>query len=125
MIPSISLKHPLLFTNYDNMVATLSLSGDEMSTDCSNVVSAMKSLGIAGDLVVSLKKQLVAHAEAVNKTLGSHYRKVSVKIHPDRHGEHLRDKFDAFKVHMDVMRDTEKRHAYLLQMIKVQQTMPQ
>ena len=36
------------------MVATLSVSGDIMLADCSNVVSAMKSLGIAGDVTPNL-----------------------------------------------------------------------
>jgi serine/threonine protein kinase len=88
-----------------------------------------KSLTIARELEASLLAQQKAHAETSDKALGTHFRKESVRLHPDRNpgqdANTLRDQFDEFKINMDILRDATKRTMYLTQMLKVQKTMPQ
>jgi DnaJ-class molecular chaperone len=58
------------------------------------------------------------------KTVSTHFRRTSVRLHPDRNGEHLREQFDAFKLAMDILRNHEKRVLYMSQMLDVIKTMP-
>jgi len=84
-----------------------------------------KSLQVAKDILAAFERECENSFEITTKFLGTHYRTQVLKLHPDRNGEHLREKFEKFKVGMDVLRDAVKRQLYISQMMKVQESMPQ
>jgi len=84
-----------------------------------------KSLQVAKDILTAFERECEITFEITTKFLGTHYRTQVLKLHPDRNGEHLREKFESFKVGMDVLRNSVKRQLYISQMMKVQMSMPQ
>merc|ERR1712150_90504 len=48
-----------------------------------------------------------------------HYRRASLKVHPDRFGEEHRTEFDALTKARDVLRDTALRRKYLSEMLDI------
>jgi len=60
--------------------------------------------------------------DAINNTtraIDKHYRKLAVKIHPDRNGEEFREEFEILTDARDILKEQEWRHLYIEQMGKV------
>ena len=83
------------------MVATLSVSGPQLHVDCSNVVRAMQSLGIAGDVTPNLTLVDGRQEPGCRVVIASR----PSKEHADRLWERLRPECDLTCAHLSVRDD--------------------
>ena len=73
------------------------------------------------------KRKVLKHVEEVlalkevitNDLVKKHYRKRSIKLHPDRNGEHMRPVFEEFTDARTVLTDIKLRQSYLRGMLDV------
>jgi hypothetical protein len=68
------------------------------------------------------KKEQEALEEAsskATKAVEKHYRRASIKVHPDRYGDEFRKEFDKLTKARDILRDTKLRRKYLSEMIDI------
>ena len=73
-------------------------------------------------LIKSAEVALSKHSEATIALIQKHYRRQSVKIHPDRKGESYRKVFEDFTNARNVLKDERLRRLYLKEMIVVVKT---
>ena len=71
------------------------------------------------DNVKSLKGELDKCIAEVTKAISKHYRRASIKVHPDRHGEEYQEEFDALTKARDTLSDVGLRHKYMEQMLEI------
>lgn len=57
--------------------------------------------------------------EQVTKAIDKHYRRASVKVHPDRYGDKFEHEFDALVKSRNILREPELRAKYMEQMLEV------
>lgn len=76
------------------------------------ILFSPKLIGILRDEYDKVKQQ-------TTKLINRHYRKYSIQIHPDRHGEEHRDKFEALTNARDCLKDESLRRLYVDQMLDV------
>jgi hypothetical protein len=76
---------------------------------------------ISREALVDSSKQgeLEEAAEKTVKAIDKHYRRASIKVHPDRHGEMFRKEFDALTKARDVLRDDALRRSYIAEMLEI------
>ena len=55
----------------------------------------------------------------VTREVTRHYRQCAGRMHPDKHGEGVREQFEAFTAARDVLRDLGSRQLYIKQMVSV------
>jgi flagellar biosynthesis GTPase FlhF len=67
----------------------------------------------------SKQGELDQAAETTVKAIDKHYRRASIKVHPDRHGETFRSEFDALTKARDVLRDDVLRRSYIAEMLEI------
>ena len=60
-----------------------------------------------------------AASDKVNKLISRQYRQVTLRIHPDHHGEIYRQQFDALQVAYEILKDAESRGEYVDSMVGV------
>jgi hypothetical protein len=63
--------------------------------------------------------QLEEAAQAVVKSIDKYYRRASIKLHPDRHGELFRQEFDQLTKARDVLREDKLRRSYVSDMLEI------
>jgi hypothetical protein len=67
----------------------------------------------------SKHEELEEAAEKTVKAIDKHYRRASIKVHPDRHGEKFLTEFDALTKARDVLRDDALRRSYIAEMLEI------
>jgi hypothetical protein len=67
----------------------------------------------------SKQGELEEAAKKTVKAIDKHYRRASIKVHPDRQGETFRTEFDALTKARDVLRDDALRRSYLAEMLEI------
>jgi hypothetical protein len=65
------------------------------------------------------KDALDESSQAATKAIDKHYRRASLKVHPDRFGETYRKEFNALTKARDVFRNVELRLKYLKEMLDI------
>ena len=73
-------------------------------------------------LIKNAEEKLSRCSEAAAALIQKHYRRQSVKIHPDRKGESYRKAFEDFTDARNVLRDDTLRRLYLREMLSVAKT---
>jgi len=73
-------------------------------------------------LIKNSEEKLSSCSEAAAALIQKHYRRQSVKIHPDRKGESYRQAFEDFTDARNVLRDDILRRLYLREMLSVAKT---
>jgi hypothetical protein len=66
-----------------------------------------------------LEQERDAATEEVTKAINKHYRRASVKVHPDRHGDKYQKEFDSLTKARDTLTDVELRKKYVEQMLQI------
>ncbi|CAB9513037.1 expressed unknown protein [Seminavis robusta] len=66
-----------------------------------------------------LEQERDAATEEVTKAIGKHYRRASIKVHPDRHGDKFQAEFEALTKARDTLSDVALRHKYVEQMLQI------
>eukprot|EP00978_Attheya_sp_CCMP212_P039703 scaffold208923_cov51-Attheya_sp.AAC.2 len=82
---------------------------------CSKESDAAKNMSHAGKAMETLSHATEQATKAVNR----HYRKTSIKLHPDRNGEAFRPQFELFTKAKQVMIDPELRRSYIEAMLEI------
>ena len=72
-----------------------------------------------GRSLKDLEKKRDESISEATKGINKHYRRASVKVHPDRFGDTYKKEFDALIKARDSLLDVELRHKYLEQMLEV------
>ncbi|CAB9523189.1 SAM and U-box domain-containing protein 1 [Seminavis robusta] len=62
--------------------------------------------------------------ETADKQISKQYRKVSLRLHPDRHGDLYQREFDELLLAYEIMKDPDFRQDYVDKMVKVIETAP-
>ncbi|KAL7500822.1 hypothetical protein ACHAWT_008998 [Skeletonema menzelii] len=65
------------------------------------------------------EEMLEKKTEVTTELVRKHYRKKSIRLHPDRNGEENRPIFEAFTDARDVLSDVQLRQVYVTQMLEV------
>jgi hypothetical protein len=67
----------------------------------------------------TIKEALEEASEKTLKAVDKHYRRASLKVHPDRFGDDFRDEFERLTKARNILRDEALRRSYLDEMIIV------
>ena len=73
-------------------------------------------------LVKDAEETLQNHTQQTNDYIRKHYRRTSIKLHPDRNGESFRKQFEEFTDARDVLANEDLRRKYVREMLTVFQT---
>ena len=67
----------------------------------------------------TIKEALDEASEKMLKAVEKHYRRASLKVHPDRFGDKFRDEFECLTKARNILRDEALRRSYLDEMIVI------
>ena len=67
----------------------------------------------------TIKEALEEASEKTLKVVDKHYRRASLKVHPDRFGDKFRDEFECLTKARNILRDEALRRSYLDEMIVI------
>ena len=73
-------------------------------------------------LVKDAEETLQNHAQQTNEYMRKHYRRTSIKLHPDRNGESFRKQFEDFTDARDVLANEDLRRKYVREILTMFQT---
>lgn len=111
-------------------------AAEEASSALASVLALAKSKDLAAQAAAegytAAQKALSAarsnsdeRASQASDAVSRHYRKQSIKLHPDRNGEHLRPQFESLADAATVLRNGELRQRYVEQMVTVLKQEPE